>query len=231
MSLNDCPQDFSSNQIFNMSEEYYQKGLAYLDQFQMATPGWLEEIKTTGLEKKIPIIDDDMGRFLRIICLLCKPGKILEIGCGISYATHWMLLGSPESEITGLDNNADRLAQSERFLNRSGFSKQVNLKRMWANDYFKENNTTFDLILQDSTKKDYAGMIENCYQCLNQKGLFIADNIFYNHKVLGLKPDQEKKYRKGVAALEQFNQEISQHPGFECHFFAISDGVLIAQRK
>ncbi|MBU2509893.1 methyltransferase domain-containing protein [bacterium] len=214
-----------------MPEDFYQKGLAYLDQFQMEMPDWLEEIKTTGLNYKVPIIDDDMGRFLRIICSLKKPGKILEIGCGISYATHWMLLGSPESEITGLDYNADRLKFCRNFLKKSGFSKKVSLERIWANDFFEKNDTTFDLILQDSTKKDYAGMIESCYQCLNTNGLLIVDNIFFNQKVFGLLPEQEKKYKKAVLALEQFNQEISQHPGFSCHFLAISDGVLIAQRK
>jgi predicted O-methyltransferase YrrM len=48
---------------------------------------------------------------------------------------------------------------------------------------------------------------------------------------MGLTEDQEKKYGKAVKALESFNRQIADHSGFDCHFFAISDGVLIAQRK
>ena len=197
----------------------------------MSSPTWLDEIRMKGTKRKVPIIDDDMGCFLRLLCSLYKPSKILEIGCGISYATHWMLLGSPDSRIIGLDYNADRLQMCREFLETSGFSQQVILKRMWADDFFDSNDDTFDLILQDSTKKEYAGMIDNCYQRLKVGGLLIVDNIFFNGKVFGLEPDQEKKYLKGVTALQQFNQQISRHPGFECHFFAISDGVLVAQRK
>lgn len=213
------------------STDFYLRGLEYLEQFQKEPYSWLKEIKRVGIARKVPIIDDDMGRFLKMLCALNKPASILEIGCGISYATHWMLLGHPNARITGLDYNQDRLDICADFLKTSGFSGNVTLKRTWAKDFFQTQTSTFDLIFQDSTKKEYAGMLENCYQSLKPGGLLIVDNIFYNGKVMGLADDQEKKYRKAVEALELFNQQISNHEGFDCHFFAISDGVLVAQRK
>ncbi len=211
--------------------DFYLRGFEYLEQFQQPVEEWLKEIKQTGIKRKVPIIDDDMGRFLRMLCSLIKPASILEIGCGISYATHWMLLGNPQAKITGLDYNQDRLDLCSEFLEKSGFKSNVVLKRTWAKDFFVTEKSTFDLVFQDSTKKEYAGMLENCYQCLNPGGLLVVDNIFYNGKVMGLAEDQEKKYGKAVQALKFFNRQIADHPGFECHFFAISDGVLIAQRK
>jgi predicted O-methyltransferase YrrM len=214
-----------------MASEFYLHGLEYLEQFQRPIDPWMKEIREEGIRTKVPIIDDDMGRFLGMICSLLKPSAILEIGCGISYATHWMLMGSPETQITGLDNNRDRLDRCEIYLQKSGNLNRVALHRIWAEDFFQSNKQRFDLIFQDSTKKEYAGMIENCYQSLNPDGLLIADNIFYNKKVFGLASDQTGKYQKAVMALEEFNRQMVNHKGFECHFLAISDGVLIAKRK
>lgn len=213
-----------------MPEDLYKTGLNYLEPFQEPLPEWMSNIKKEGIARKVPIVDDDMGRFLRVLCMIKKPKRILEIGCGISYATHWMLLGNNKSKIVALDYNQDRLDMCEKHLNVSGFVDNVCLKRQWAERYFEENEGTFDLIFQDSTKKDYAGMIENCYQCLNEDGLLVVDNIFYNKKIFGLSPEQEKKYRNGVNSLKSFNKKISNHSGFECHFFSISDGVLVAKR-
>lgn len=213
-----------------MSQNSYLKGLDYLEPLQMGLPDWMRELKKEGIESKTPIVDDDMGRFLRLVCSLKKPDGILEIGCGISYATHWMLLGYTTARITGLDYNRDRLETSRRFLEISGFSDQVELKRVWAKDFFQENTKKYHLIFLDSTKKEYVNILEECYAALEKNGLFIVDNVFYNGKVFGLTPEQEGKYARGVAALEEFSHMVSRHPGFECHFLAISDGVLVAQR-
>lgn len=213
------------------SADSYTKGLEYIEQFQIPRPQWLEDIKELGIAYKVPIIDDDMGVFLKLVCSIKKPRTILEIGCGISYATHWMLSGYPEAQIIGLDYNQQRLDFCGQFLEQSGFSDNVTLKRTWAHDFFAENHDRFDLIFQDATKKEYGSMIDPCFHRLNSEGLLIVDNIFYNGKAFGLEPDQIKKYGEAVKMLEQFNRTISAHPGFDCHYLAISDGVLVAQRK
>ncbi|NQU62928.1 MAG: methyltransferase domain-containing protein [SAR324 cluster bacterium] len=210
--------------------DFYTEALKYFESVQPSPPVWLGQIKREGLAEKVPIIRDDMGVFIRMICALVRPAFILEIGCGISYATHWMLLGSPQSRIVAIDSNHLRLARCRTYLEKSGFMDQVDLNNCWAEDFFNENHQQFDLIFQDSTKKGYAGMIDQCYQCLKPGGILIVDNIFFNGKVLGLTPGQEKKYGKGVAALKTFNKIIAQHPGFDCSFLPLSDGVLLAQR-
>ncbi len=210
--------------------DFYTQALSYLETVQPDPPAYLEQIKTDGLEQKVPIIGDDMGVFIRMICSLIQPKTILEIGCGISYATHWMLLGSPRSRVIAIDYNQDRLELCNEYLKRSGFIDQVELKRCWAEDFFKENKQQFDLIFQDSTKKGYAGMIDECHWCLKPGGTLIVDNIFFNQKVFGLASAQEKKYANGVAALKAFNEKMAQHPGFDCSFLPLSDGVLVARR-
>lgn len=211
-------------------EDFYQKALHYVSKLNPKMPTFLQELKTKGDSEKVPIIDDEMGEFLKLFCSLNQPKKILELGCGISYSTHWMLLGAPKTEIIALDANHLRLDICKEYLKKSGFSSQVTLVNAWIEDYFLESTEKFDLIFMDSTKKNYIDLLDNCYSSLNDNGYLIADNIFFNGKVLELREDQVKKYQKGVNKLKDFNTAIASHSGFESIFFPLSDGVLVAKK-
>lgn len=175
-------------------------------------------------------MDDEMGRFLSMICSLYRPKAILEIGCGISYSTHWMLAGCGECRITALDVNRERLAQCAEYLKRSNNADRVELLDKWADEFFRGNSKRFDMIFLDSTKREYVDLMESCHKALRPEGILVADNIFFNGKVLGLSEGEAKRYKIGTDLLKRFNEEIARFPGFACTFLPFSDGVLVAQR-
>jgi len=211
-------------------DTFYRKALNYLAPYQQKVPKWMETIKTTGEDLKVPIVSDDLGWFLRMICSLVRPEKILEIGCGISYSTHWMLLGSNNSQIIAFDGNSDRINMAEKFLKASGYKDQVTLLNCLASDFFSKNKQTFDFIFQDSSKKNYLDMMIPCYESLNKGGIMVVDNIFFNGKVITLSLDDKKKYSTGVEAVKKFNHEVAELEGLECTFLPFSDGVLVAKK-
>lgn len=191
----------------------------------------MSEIKAYGLETFVPIVSDEVGLFLKLITSLQKPKHILEIGCGISYSTHWFLKANSAVHVTAIDFNIDRIAISEKYLKKSGLLDRVTLIHQDALEFFDSNTQKFDLIFQDSTKKGYAGMIEKCYEGLESFGLFVADNIFFNQLVLGSAPHPTNKNKKGIVKMREFNQLMSQHPGFDTSFLSLGDGLMIAEKK
>ena len=95
---------------------------------------FLKIARAKAESRKIPIVDDETGRFLELICYLLKPQKILEIGCGTGYSTYFLLkhlfpeLAAAEAvagkmnvqkmqfSYTGIDLNRERLREAYLFI-------------------------------------------------------------------------------------------------------------------
>lgn len=209
---------------------FYEHGVEYVEKLNPPLSGLLKAIKKAGMENGVPIVNDEVGQFLAMICSIHRPKTILEVGCGISYSTHWMLKGYSRSRITALDANHIRLHQCIDYLKESNCINRVELIHGWADEFFCENSKQFDMIFLDSAKREYIKLMESCHKALHTGGILVADNIFFNGKVFGLTENEVKKYQKGTDLLKQFNEKIVGFSGFTCTFLPLSDGILVAQR-
>lgn len=210
--------------------EFYKQAGEYCNRYGVETPAWMSEIRERGRSEQIPIVDDNTGQLLRLLCLLHQPKRILEIGCGISYSTHWMLLGAEQTHIVALDINEYRVNLAKEYLSRSDFLDQTVLHNMSGEKYLQETKEKFDLIFFDSVKREYIDLLYPACNVLNDNGLLVCDNMFYNGKVFGLLPEQVKKYQKGVDGLKRFQEEVTKMKDLEPFFIPVGDGVLVAKK-
>jgi predicted O-methyltransferase YrrM len=77
---------------------------------------FLKKARTDAESLKIPIVDDETGRFLELVCYLLKPAKILEIGCGTGYSTYFLL----RSILQGLISNLSAVGRDRAWESAGG---------------------------------------------------------------------------------------------------------------
>lgn len=203
---------------------------AYLEKLHPNLSLTMQKMQKLAKEEKIPIIGDEVGRLLCLLCSLKKPKKILELGTGISYSTHWMLLQNQEVNITSIDQNQDRIYFAKKFLSESGFLENVKLLPIWIKDFFLTNQEKFDIIFLDSQKSLYQNMFSDILVRLKKNALLIVDNSLYKKQVCLEKKKVKKEYRNAVFSIQAFNQLVFQSSELKSFLFSLGDGVLVAKK-
>lgn len=177
----------------------------------------------------IPAVRFEMALFLRFICGILQPVKILEIGFGAGASALFMddQLKRNTLFIT-LERDINRCNRGQALLKHFGKSN-INLLHKNAFDFLAENDEKFDLIFLDGVKREYINYIEPLKKAVTDKGIIICDNILFNGKVV--ESALEKRYKKGVELLKRFNNMIGKDPELETMFLNIGDGISLSYKK
>lgn len=177
----------------------------------------------------IPAVRFEMALFLRFICGILQPGKILEIGFGAGASALFMYDQLKRNSLfITLERDVNRCNRGHALLKHFNKSR-INLLHKNAFDFLEENNEKFDLIFLDGVKREYINYIEPLKKAVTDKGIIICDNILFNGKVV--ESALEKRYKNGVDLLRKFNKVISSDPELETMFLNIGDGISLSYKK
>ena len=203
----------------------------YLEKLHPQLSQTMKQIQKMAKTQKIPAVCEETGRLLSLLSYLQKPKKILELGTGIAYSTHWLLLGHHQSMITSIEQNKHRVSIAKKFLLASGFLDRVSLKSMWIEDFFLSNTEKFDLIFLDSQKNCYDKMFDELVDRLKINGILVVDNSLFKKKVLLPNEKIEQKYKNMVRSIQNFNRLVFQHDNLKSFLFSLGDGILVTIKQ
>ncbi len=196
----------------------------YLQALNEKDDAQLNQLREYGQKEQIPIVDQEIGKFLYLLVLLYQPKNILEIGFGGGYSTLWLMKALGEDgRITSLELNRDRITAGKKLFDDFGFLSRLDLRYEDALQFLLTTDETFDLIFLDAVKRSYMDYIDRVARVLKPRGLFIADNILFRGNVV--KEDVGKKYQVGTSVIKEFNQSLANLDNFETVFLPIGDGL------
>lgn len=168
-----------------------------------------------------PSVGPETGRLLSFLIQAMKCQSVLEIGTCQGYSALWMAEGlkNTAGKLTAIESNELIIEEAKEHFTAAGLANTEFIIGD-ANLILKElPASSFDLILQDSTKAMYIDMLEDCIRVLKVGGILISDDILF--KPLG-------KRASIAEAMHQYNNVLVKDDRLFTTFLTIGDGVALS---
>ena len=183
----------------------------------------LAEMETLGGQREFPIVGPQVGRLLEVVARACGARSVLELGSGFGYSAYWFLRAVGSEGTVLLTEGAEaRAREADAFLTRGGFAGRYRIEVGNGLAIAEALTGPFDIVFCDIDKHDYPKALPIARRLLRTGGLFIADNMLWNGKVLTPASDATTE---GVLTL---TREMYAAKDFVTTLVPIRDGVTVA---
>lgn len=186
-----------------------------------------EFIEKTQLKEFIPVVDQDVARFLKLMIKIVKPKRILEIGTSIGYSTTSMaqIVKEYGGKITTVEYDEKAAGQAKINFINAGVDDVIEIKLGDARKIIPKLKEEYDLIFQDVDKRLYSLLFKDCLRILKTGGILMADDALF--PVM----DLDERWNDQIEPIRQFNELIAACPELDSTLLPIGDGVIVAVKK
>ena len=120
----------------------------------------LETIEREALASDIPIIKKETQSLLKVLLMIQKPMRILEVGTAIGFSALLMSEYAPdECRITTIENYEKRITIASTNLARAGKEDVITLIEGDAAQVLEKLEGTYDFIFMDAAKGQYLNFL------------------------------------------------------------------------
>ncbi len=191
----------------------------------------IEKFRENCVENHRPIIQREVGQFIKVMLNIIKPKKILEVGTNVGFSSIFMCQTLNKNvDILSIEINED--VCNEAIDNIKKFECEKNIRiinddAITALDYISEK---FDIAFIDAAKSHYDEFLDKILKILNPNGIIICDNVLYK----GLIANDElvtKRKRTIVRNMREFLEYVSTNERFETSIIPIGDGIALIKVK
>lgn len=217
-----------------MSNINYEYVVEYLRSLVPERKGQLKEMEEYAEENHVPIIEPESAQFLKMMIVMNKPKRILEIGTAIAYSAIIMVETMGEgSKVTTLERNEKRYNEALKNIEKRGFEDNIEVLYGDAKESLlklRENEEKYDMIFVDAAKGKYMEFFEIARDMLNKGGIIVSDNVLYKG-MIATDELAEKRKKTIIRRMRDYLTYISDEEKFDTAILPIGDGVAITKFK
>jgi len=183
-----------------------------------------EFLRATELQNFTEVVDDDVARLIRLLILISRPKRILEIGTSIGFSTCSMasMLKKTGGQITTIEFDPVVAEQAKSHFNRLGYQDVVDLRVGDARNILPTQEPDYDLVFQDADKRLYPELLPDCLRLLRPGGLLLAEDSLF--PVMEL----DTRYHALIEPINRFNTMIAESTGLFSTLLPLGDGLTVA---
>ena len=189
----------------------------------------LEQIETEARTADVPIIRREMQSLLKVLLLLKKPARVLEVGAAVGFSALLMSEYIPEeSRITTIENYEKRIPVARENFRRAGKEDQITLIEGDAAEVLKTLDGPYDFIFMDAAKGPYIHYLPDILRLLPPGGCLVSDNVMQDGDVIESRFAVERRNRTIHARMREYLYELKHNDSLTTSIIPLGDGVAVS---
>lgn len=192
----------------------------------------LETIESEARAADVPIIRREMQSFLKVLLMLKKPARVLEVGTAVGFSALLMSEYIPEeSRITTIENYEKRIPVARENFRRAGKEGQITLIEGDAAEVLKTLDDPYDFIFMDAAKGQYIHYLPDILRLLPPGGCLVSDNVMQDGDVIESRFAVERRNRTIHARMREYLYELKHNDALTTSIIPLGDGVAVSIKQ
>ena len=192
----------------------------------------IEAIEQEALESFVPIIRKETQSFLKVMMLMNRPARVLEVGTAVGFSAILMSEYLPEgSRITTIENYEKRIPIARNNFKRAGKEEQITLIEGDALEVMKTLEGPYDFIFMDAAKGQYIHYLPNVLRLLSDGGCLVSDNVMQDGDIIESRFAVERRNRTIHSRMRDYLYELKHSNVLETSIIPLGDGVALSIKK
>ena len=206
--------------------------VTYIHSLESSESEIIETIEQEALDTFVPIIRKETQSFLKVLLMMNKPKRILEVGTAVGFSAILMSEYMPEDgHITTIENYEKRIPIATENFKRAGKEDKITLIQGDALEVMKELEGPFDFIFMDAAKGQYIHYMPEALRLLTKGGVLMSDNVLQDGDIIESRFAVERRNRTIHSRMREYLYELKHHEQLQTSILPLGDGVALSIKK
>lgn len=206
--------------------------VTYIHSLEGSESDIIETIEQEALDTFVPIIRKETQSFLKVLLMMKKPLRVLEVGTAVGFSAILMSEYMPkEGHITTIENYEKRIPIARENFKRAGKEDKITLIQGDALEVMKELEEPFDFIFMDAAKGQYIHYLPEALRLLEIGGVLMSDNVLQDGDIIESRFAVERRNRTIHSRMREYLYELKHHEQLQTSILPLGDGVALSIKK
>lgn len=201
----------------------------YIENFSSERENF-KELVDYAETNRVPIVSQDVARFIELLLKIINPKNILEIGSAIGYSSLIMSKAS-DANILTIEKDEETFKILKENLKKYDEDNKIKAINDDAINALKsmDKEEKFDFCFIDANKSQYEEYLNLVYDLTRDNALILIDNILFRGFVA--KDEDNKRYRTIIKNLKKFIEDVKSDKRFTASLLTVHDGLLLLRKE
>lgn len=206
--------------------------VTYIRSLEVPESAVIEAIEQEALRDRVPIIRKEMQSFLKVLLMIKRPMRILEVGAAVGFSSILMSEYMPEGgHITTIENYDKRIPIARANFKRAGKEEQIDLIEGDALEVMHGLEGPYDLIFVDAAKGQYIHYLPEVMRLLGADGVLVSDNVLQEGDIIESRFAVERRNRTIHSRMREYLYELKHHDQLQTSIIPLGDGVALSVKR